>query len=216
MAAMSGRSNSLFVGRRLLAFAAAALLWSCATGTPGGGDPVGEAAEQLFDGPAPGPAPFDADGSDTLLAEARQAAQAGDPATAERLYRESALLWPDRLEAWQSLAEAARRRGDTAEANAAGFMVERLNIYPSDELYVQRQVNIALKGYVSDQQALPDRNPAQIAYAQRLSEFYDDLLAARGVYEPSRGLFNLAPHEIPTALITGGAGYLYFSTLGGG
>ena len=110
---------------------------------------------------------------------------------------------------------AAFDREESEALLAADFMVERLRLYPSEELYVQRQVNAALKTYLEEQRALPVRNESTQTYGARLAEFYDSLLAERPAYEAPSGIFNLAPHEIPTALITGGAGYVYFSTLGG-
>ncbi len=180
-----------------------AMLGACAGG---GGTPELSAA--------PGIEPFDRGASDALLAEGRQAAIA-NPEAAARLYRAAGMRWPDNLEAWERLADAERSRGNLAEAEAADFMVERLRLYPSEELYVQRQVNAALKTYLEEQRALPVHNASTQTYGTRLSEFYDSLLAERPAYAAPTGIFNLAPHEIPTALITGGAGYVYFSTLGG-
>ncbi len=157
---------------------------------------------------------FDREASEALLSEGRQVALT-DPAAAAPLFREAGMRWPDNLEAWELLADAERNRGNLAEAEAANFMVERLRLYPSEELYVQRQVNAALKTYLEEQRALPVHNESTQAYGARLVEFYDSLLAERPAYDPPEGIFNLAPHEIPTALITGGAGYVYFSTLGG-
>ena len=157
---------------------------------------------------------FDREASQSLLAEARQVAIT-DPVAAIPLYRAAGLTWPDNLEAWERLADAERSRGNLTEVEAAQFMVDRLRLYPSEELYVQRQVNAALKTYLEEQQALPVRNDSTQAYGTRLAMFYDSLLAERPAYAAPTGIFNLAPHEIPTALITGGAGYVYFSTLGG-
>ena len=139
---------------------------------------------------APGEAAFDREESETLLAEGRQVALA-DPGAAVPLFRAAGLRWPDNLEAWERLADAERSRGNLAEAEAA------------------------LKTYLEEQRALPVRNESTQTYGARLAEFYDALLAERPAYEAPSGIFNLAPHEIPTALITGGAGYVYFSTLGG-
>ena len=50
---------------------------------------------------------FDREASQGLLSEARQAAIA-DPTTAIPLYRAAGLRWPDNLEAWERLAEAAQ------------------------------------------------------------------------------------------------------------
>lgn len=157
---------------------------------------------------------FDREASESLLADAREA-EFIDPATAIPLYRAAGLRWPDNLEAWEGLAEAERSRGNLTEAEAAQFMVDRLRLYPSEELYVQRQVNAALKTYLEEQEALPVRNESTQTYGARLAMYYDSLLAERPAYDPPTGIFNLAPHEIPTALITGGVGYFYFSTLGG-
>ena len=158
--------------------------------------------------------PFDREASGELLAEGQQIAPA-DPAAAASLYRAAGLRWPDNLEAWRRLADLERSNRNPVGAEAAEFMVERLRLYPSEELYVQRQVNAALKTYLEEQRALPGYNPSTQSYGARLALFYDSLLAERPAYVPPTGIFNLAPQEIPTALITGGAGYVYFSTLGG-
>ena len=179
-----------------------ALLGACSGAQPPEATVTGEAQS------------FDREASQSLLAEARQAAIA-DPVAAIPLYRAAGLTWPDNLEAWERLAEAERTRGNLTEAEAAQFMVDRLRLYPSEELYVQRQVNAALKTYLEEQQALPVRNDSTQAYGTRLAMFYDALLAERPAYAAPTGIFNLAPHEVPTALLTGGAGYVYFSTLGG-
>lgn len=158
--------------------------------------------------------PFDHDASADLLDEGQQIAPA-DPAAAASLYRAAGLRWPDNLDAWRRLADLERSSGNVVGAEAAEFMVERLRLYPSEELYVQRQVNAALKTYLQEQRDLPGHNPLTQNYGARLALFYDALLSERPAYVPPTGIFNLAPQEIPTALITGGAGYVYFSTLGG-
>lgn len=157
---------------------------------------------------------FDRAASEAILSGSRATPDPVDPAEAERKYRLAAFAWPDHREAWVALSDIARARGDSADVAAARFIIDRLDLYPSDELYVQRQVNAALKTFLEEQRALPDHNPTMIAYGERLAAFYDDQLAANPAYIPPTGIFNLAPYELPTALITGGAGYVYFSTLG--
>ncbi|NNG05664.1 MAG: hypothetical protein HKM95_16400 [Inquilinus sp.] len=157
---------------------------------------------------------FDRAASEAILTGSRATPDAVDPIEAERNYRLAAFSWPDHREAWVALSDIARARGDGADEAAARFIIDRLDLYPSDELYVQRQVNAALKTFLDEQRALTDNNPTMIAYGERLAAFYDAQLAANPAYVPPTGIFNLAPYELPTALITGGAGYVYFSTLG--
>ncbi len=156
--------------------------------------------------------PFDREASNQLLAEGRRVALY-DPAAAVPLFRAAGLRWPDNLEAWQSLADLERSGGNATEAAAADFMVERLRLYPSEELFVQRQVNAALRTYLEDQRAIPGHNPATQIYGARLALFYDSLLAERPTYEPPSGFFNVGLYDLPAVLLTGGAAYLYFSTL---
>ena len=193
------------IARTLLVFLAA-LVTAC-----GGAVPQRPSAELAATLDA---RPFDREASEALLADGQSVAPA-DPAAAAGLYRAAGLRWPDNLDAWRRLADLERSNGNSVQAEAAQFMVERLRLYPSEELYVQRQVNAALKTYLEEQRDLPGHNPATQTYGARLALFYDALLAERPAYEPPTGIFNLAPQEIPTALITGGAGYVYFSTLGG-
>ena len=187
-------------------FALVALLSACGSAAPQ--RPSAELAATLD------AQPFDREASDNLFAEGQQVA-AADPAAAASLYRAAALRWPDNLDAWRRLAELERSHSNPAGAEAAEFIVERLRFYPSEELYVQRQVNAALKTYLEEQRAQPGHNPATQTYGARLAMFYDALLTERPAYVPPTGIFNLAPHEVPTALITGGFGYAYFSALSG-
>ena len=189
-----------------LAVAGALLVAGCASGTS-------------LDRPAlatngEGHVAFDRAASEAVLSRSQANPTSVDPTDAERNYRLAAFAWPDHREAWVALSEIARARGDQADEAAARFIIDRLDLYPSDELYVQRQVNAALKTFLEEQRALPQSNPTLIAYGERLAAFYDAQLAANPAYVPPTGIFNLAPYELPTALITGGAGYVYFSTLG--
>lgn len=181
-----------------------ALLTACGGATPDSRSP--ELAATLD------AQPFDREASNQLLAEGRQIAPY-DPAAAVPLFRAAGLRWPDNLEAWQSLADLERSSGNATEAAAADFMVERLRLYPSEELYVQRQVNAALRTYLEEQRALPGHNPATQTYGARLALFYDSLLAERPTYEPPSGIFNVGLYDLPAVLLTGGVAYLYFSNL---
>lgn len=163
---------------------------------------------------------FDPQLSAALLAQAQEAQAAGNPAEAERLYRAAGLAWPDNEAAWQGLVTLARQRGAREEAAAAAFMLDRIRTYPSDQLYVQREINIALKQYISDQQALPQANPQQLAFATNLSEYYDALYATRGTYQPPPGLFgtgygNIENRELPAAIVSSGAAIGYLGFLAG-
>jgi len=191
---------------RLILVVLAALLTAC-----GGGVPQSSSDELAATREAQ---PFDREDSDNLLAEAQQAAQ-DDPAAAASLYRAAALRWPDNMDAWQRLAELERSDDNLEGAEAAEFVVDRLRLYPSEELYVQRQVNAALKTYLEEQRSLPGHNPVTQTYGAQLTMFYDALLSEQPAYVPPSGIFNLAPNEIPTAVITAAAGYIYFKTLSG-
>ncbi len=153
---------------------------------------------------------FDQAASAGLLARGRQAESGGNAEEAMRLYREAGMRWPDSLDAWTALATLAGRTHNRQEEEAATFMVDRLRLYPSDALYVQREVNTALRLYVAERRARPDANPAQLAYAERLADFYGERYALRGVYEPLSQFANLENREIPAAvvLVAGGAIYL--------
>ncbi|MGP1398013.1 MAG: hypothetical protein ACTS3R_21100 [Inquilinaceae bacterium] len=157
---------------------------------------------------------FDRGESETLTARAATAAAAGREAEALALYRQAGLAWPDNRAAWEGLATMAGRRGDGAEEAAARFMIDRLNLYPSDALFVQRDVNLALKRYVAAQERTPAANPAEIAYARALTDFYDSLYAARGDYQEMRPFLNVDTRELPAVVVTGAAAAAYAVTLG--
>ena len=125
--------------------------------------------------------PFDEAQSALAFEEADAAAARTELAEAQRLYERSALLWPDRIEAWRRLAALA---DDPQTRRAADFVAERVALYPSDELYVQREVARVLDIYVDERADLPDANETQLAYVTRLARFYRHLYAERDVYEP--------------------------------
>ncbi len=163
------------------------------------------------------PAGFDQGASAALLAQAQAAETAGNLTEAIRLYREAGLVWPETLDAWTGLAAAAERTQTLPEAEAAAFVADRLRLYPSDALYTQREVNTALRLFVAEQRGLPEANPAQIAYAERLADFYDHLYAARGPYEPPSDVVNLQAREIPAVILSFGGliGYAVAIAAGG-
>jgi hypothetical protein len=118
---------------------------------------------------------FDAGASADLMAQAQAAEDAGDLATAQQVYEQSALAWPDNAFAWEAVAATAQRRGDQETEAAARFILGKVETYPSDQLYVQREINQALKTYVAEQRDLPESNPVQQHYIEQLSAFYDTL-----------------------------------------
>jgi hypothetical protein len=175
------------------------------------GEPTDEAAAAaetipaaVPTGPEPVTATFDQAEAEALLVRAREADRAGDLAEAQRLYREAALLWPDDAAAWQGLAEVSAALDDTVEQQAAMFMVERVSLYSSDDLFVQREVNRALRDHIARRRGEPDADPVRLAYAERLADFYSDLYAERGVYEPPLPVGNIAWRELPAVLLVGG------------
>ena len=126
-------------------------------------------------------APFDEAQSASVLEEADAAVGRADSEAAQQLYERSALLWPGRVEAWQGLAALA---DDPETRRAAGFVAERVALYPGDQLYVQRELAQVLDLYAEEQAGLPDANETQLAYVRRLAGFYRHLYAARGQYQP--------------------------------
>ena len=156
---------------------------------------------------------FDQWDSARLLAEAEAAEAAGRPQAALDLYREAGLTWPDNAVAWDGLREVAEAGGREQEAQAAAFMAERVRLYPSEALFVQRDVNRALRTFVAAGRAEPDVNTQQLAYAERLADFYDSRYATRGTHEPLDPAFNLEPEEYPTAILTGGGAAIYLGGL---
>lgn len=126
-------------------------------------------------------APFDEPQSAQLLAQAEAAEDRGDLEDARRLYEQAALLWPDRQDAWRRLADLAETR---ERREAADFVAERVTLYPSDALFVQREVSRVVDLYVTERAALPEANETKLAYLRRLADFYRHLYAERGQYEP--------------------------------
>lgn len=159
---------------------------------------------------------FDEERAVALLAEAEQAEAAGDAARAMQLYEQAGLLWPDLEEAWLGLARLAQGPDNQNRRRAATFMVERVRLYPSDELFVQRDVNAALRLYIEAQQEAEDANPTQVAYAENLAEFYDYRYAERGAYDPPNPYANIEGREIPAAILTLGGALGYLGALAGG
>ena len=158
---------------------------------------------------------FDIDASAAALELARVAEADGRMNEAEAAYREAAWLWPDNLFAWQGLAAAARSEGDGQTAEAAAFVAERVETFPSQQVYVQRQVNDALKRYIEERQGLPDANPTTLEFAGRLVTFYDTLYAERGTYTPpGRDFLNVEAREIPAVIGTGALGLFYGLSVG--
>lgn len=157
---------------------------------------------------------FDRGESEALTAQAVTAAAAGREAEALTLYRQAGLAWPDNRAAWEGLATMAGRQGDGEEEAAARFMIDRLNLYPSEALFVQRDVNLALKRYVVAQEQTQAANPAEITYARALTDFYDSLYAARGDYQEMRPFLNVETRELPAVIVTGAAAAAYAVTLG--
>lgn len=157
---------------------------------------------------APGESGFDRARAETLLAQA-EGAEAGNPAEAERLYREAGLAWPDLTDAWDGLRRVAAEQNDAAEATAAGFMAERVRLYPGTAIASQREVNMALQTYVRDQETQPTDGPQQLAYAKRLGAFYDAQYVQRGFYAREKTFGNIEGHDMTAVLLTGGgiAGY---------
>src|SRR3546814_11002708 len=65
-------------------------------------------------------APFDQTRSDNLLAEARAAETAGRNEEALGLYRDSALAWPDNVDAWRGLGALAAAQGPATSRQRVG------------------------------------------------------------------------------------------------
>lgn len=177
---------------------------------PAGAADGGESNSQIAAGR------FDPEAAADLLAAAQAAEAGGRTQQALELYRRSGLAWPDTVAAWKGLAELADRTDRPEEANAARFMAERVQLYPSDSLFVQRDVARALRSYVAAEASDPDRNGQQLQYAAQLADFYDARYAERGVYQTLDPYFNLEPGDYPTAIITGIAGAAYVGTLAAG
>ena len=202
------------MGRALIiALAGLAAMATAGCATPPDAEPRTEAADA--EGATVSGDGFDVEASAEALAMARVAEAEGRLSEARSAYREAAWLWPDNLEAWQGLAAVARRQGDAPTAEAASFVAERVRTYPSQQVYVQRQVNDALKRYIAERRELPEANPTTLEFADRLVGFYDVLYAERGAYTPlERGYLNVEAEEIPAVVGTGALGLLYGLSLG--
>ena len=124
-------------------------------------------------------APFDQAEAARLLAEADTIR--GDQAAAVELYRQAAWLWPDRIEAWQRLAALA---ADAEAREAATFVASRVTLYPSNDLFVQREVRRLLENYVEEHAGQAGVNPLKLTYIARLAAFYGHRHDARGRYAP--------------------------------
>src|SRR3546814_20173630 len=72
---------------------------------------------------------------------------------------------PDNVDAWRGLGALAAAQGQATEQTAAQFMIDRVTLYSSDDLYVQREINRSLDTWIAEQRNLPDANPTQLAYA---------------------------------------------------
>lgn len=159
---------------------------------------------------------FDEQRSLALVAEADAAAAAGDLEAAAERYRAGALLWPSNAEAWDGLTAVAARQGDEAETAAAAFMAQRVRMFPSEDLAVQRAVTVSLRAYLDEQRGQPDANARQLAYAEAWADFNAHLYSRRGAYDPPSDIANLRPQEIPAALVTGLGALIYLGTVTAG
>jgi hypothetical protein len=151
----------------------------------------------------PGDAGFDRDKATALLAQAK-AAEDRNPNDAKSLYRQAGLAWPDLTDAWDGLRRVSLKQNDSAEAKAAGFMAERVKLYPGDAIASQREVNMALHTYVLAQAQKPTDGPEQVAYAKRLGDFYDAQYARTGFYTPEKNFGNIEAHDLPGVILMGG------------
>jgi hypothetical protein len=152
---------------------------------------------------APGQAGFDQSRGEALLAQAK-AAEARNPGEAKSLYRQAGIAWPDLADAWDGLKRVSANQNDAAEAKAAGFMAERVKLYPGTAIASQREVNVALQSYIQAQTQQPTDGPEQLAYAKRLGEYYDAQYARGGFYTREKDFGNIEAHDIPAVALTGG------------
>lgn len=189
-----------------------ALLGGCVAG---GGDPLVGATPDGASAPA-SEARFDEQRSLQLVAEADAAIAAGDLGGAAERYRAGGLAWPSNVEAWDGLVAVAARQGDEDETAAASFMAQRVRMFPSDELAVQRAVTVSLRAYLDEQRGQPDTNARQLAYAETWADFNEYLYSRRGAYDPPSEIANLRPQEIPAALATGLGALIYLGTVTAG
>lgn len=157
----------------------------------------------LQSGAVQGEAVFDQSQGEALLAQAK-AAEARNPGEAKSLYRQAGMAWPDLTDAWDGLKRVSAKQNDAAEAKAAGFMAERVKLYPGTAIASQREVNVALHSYIQDQSKQPTDGPEQLAYAKRLGEYYDAQYARNGFYTREKDFGNIGTHDIPAVVIAGG------------
>ena len=190
------------------------VLGGCVAGD--GDPPAGTAHDLASTSASAGEAPFDERRSLELVAEADAAAAAGDLGAAADRYRAGALIWPSNVEAWDGLMAVAARQGDEQEIAAASFMAQRVRMFPSDQLAVQRAVTVSLRAYLDEQRGQPDANARQLAYAETWADFNEYLYSRRGAYDPPSDIANLRPQEIPAALATGLGAFIYLGTVTAG
>jgi hypothetical protein len=157
----------------------------------------------LQSGAVQGEAGFDRSRGEALLAQAK-AAEAGNPGEAKSLYRQAGMAWPDLTDAWDGLKRVSATQNDATGAKAAGFMAERVKLYPGTAIASQREVNVALHTYIQAQSQQPTDGPEQLAYAKRLGEFYDAQYALAGFYTREKNFGNIEGHDLPAVALTGG------------
>ncbi|MBW8725896.1 MAG: hypothetical protein JF625_12180 [Inquilinus limosus] len=157
----------------------------------------------LQSGAVQGEAGFDRGQGEALLAQAK-AAEARNSGEAKSLYRQAGMAWPDLTDAWDGLKRVSAKQNDADEAKAAGFMAERVKLYPGTAIASQREVNVALHTYIQAQAQQPTDGPEQLAYAKRLGEFYDAQYALAGFYTREKNFGNIEGHDIPAVALTGG------------
>ena len=157
---------------------------------------------------------FDRAASEARLAEAQTLRAAGDVPAAAEAFREAALLWPETVDAWTGLQEAAVRLGDTDEAGAAGFAAGRVRLYDGRDQFVQREVTRALRRFAADTETA-GITEAERTYAVVLADYYTFRYSSRGVYEPPSEILNVETRELPAVLATGIAAGVYGAVLAG-
>jgi hypothetical protein len=157
----------------------------------------------LQTGALPGEDGFDRSRAESLLAQAR-AAEAHNPGQAKSLYRQAGMAWPDLSDAWDGLRRVAVQQNDADEAKAAGFMADRVKLYPGDAIASQREVNMALHTYIQAQAQQPTDGPEQLAFAKRLGQFYDAQYALAGFYSREKDFGNIEGHDLTAVALSGG------------
>ncbi len=157
---------------------------------------------------------FDPGRASTALADAAAAEAGGDLVTAQQRYEDAALAWPDLTEAWRGLTGTATALGREDTAMGAQFVLSRVESFPSDEIWVQREINAALRRYIDATTADPAGNQEAARYATRLVQYYDALYGSAGIYEgPGRPVFNLGWRDLPAAAVSLAATAFYISSL---